>query len=60
MSVPSVVILLPLEGRPRVLVDALREHDEQRLADWLAAHRALEDLVQRAYRLSHEKRREAA
>lgn len=51
-SVPHVLILLPLEGRPLVMASCLTDADERRLADWLAADAARARLVDDARRLA--------
>jgi hypothetical protein len=51
---PSLVLVLPFEGRPRVYVDALTEGELRRLADWLAA--AERPLAQRVLEALQEAR----
>ena len=46
---PSVWILLALEARPRVVVDALDEAEYRRLLDWLATDPELLALLDEAY-----------
>lgn len=45
MSPPSLLIVLPMEGRPRVLTDALTEGEEDRLLAWIERHTAYRELV---------------
>ena len=52
MSEPSIVIRLPLEGRPQVRLDVLTESEERRLADWLAEHDDLRGLLEHACELA--------
>ncbi len=56
MSAPAVLIVLELEAAPRVVVDALDEGDELRLAAWLEACPDYSELVARALELEHERR----
>ena len=56
MSVPAVVVRFPLEGAPRVYVDALNDEEAARLGDWLAARVEYADLVDRALALEEEAR----
>jgi hypothetical protein len=45
---PAVVILLPLEGEPVAIVDALTDSEAARLDDWLrrrSYHSAIRELV---------------
>lgn len=48
---PSYIILVPFEGRPRVVLDALHYEEEERLRDWVAAA-GYEELVDRALELA--------
>ena len=50
------MILLPLEGVPRVCLDALNEAEEWRVVDWISTHPGLLELVERAYELAEESR----
>jgi hypothetical protein len=59
VSEPSIVIRLPLEAPPRVYMDALREGEELRLRDWLAAHPELEALISAAEEVAADMRRAA-
>jgi hypothetical protein len=52
MSGPAVLIVLVLEERPSVRIDALSEGDALRMSDWLAAHPRYADLVERAIELA--------
>ena len=56
MTVPAILIRLPLEGSPRVLIDAEHERDHQRLLDWLEAHEDYLELVREALLLEAERR----
>jgi hypothetical protein len=51
-----LVILLPFEDRPRVFLDALTEHEAERLSDWIRTHDAYVDLVEQAIDLSRWQR----
>jgi hypothetical protein len=42
---PTLTIVLPLEGPPRIFVDALHEGDDVRLRDWIGHHPELADLL---------------
>jgi hypothetical protein len=55
VSAPGYLILLPLEGRPRVVLDALHDDEEHRLHEWLEASGYI-DLVERALDLADEER----
>jgi hypothetical protein len=48
---PGVLILLALEARPRVIVDAVDEAEYARLLDWLHSHPELLALLNAAYEL---------
>lgn len=54
MTGPSVVIVLPFEGRIRVRSDCLNDGEEARLLDGLAARPHLAELVDRACELAGE------
>lgn len=51
-NAPAVTIRLALESRPRILVDALSESEEARLADWLEQKPEYADLVAQAFALA--------
>jgi hypothetical protein len=51
---PAVTILLPLEGAPRLWVDALNDSEERRLWDWVGSRDDLLALVARALELAEE------
>jgi len=38
VNAPALIVVLPLEGKPRVLVDAQNNAEEARLRDWIHAH----------------------
>ncbi|MFN2471054.1 MAG: hypothetical protein ABR583_08710 [Gaiellaceae bacterium] len=59
MSVPAVVITLPLEGRPSIEIHAEREGDEARLAEWIGSHDPLVELYLHAFAVADEMRRAA-
>jgi hypothetical protein len=50
---PGFLILLPFEGRPRVVLDALHYEDELRLRDWVEAE-GYDELIDRALALAAE------
>jgi hypothetical protein len=52
-AAPSLLISLPLEGRPRVQLVALHYDEEARLRDWIEATGFVE-LVDRALELAEE------
>jgi hypothetical protein len=56
VTAPAVHIVFELESRPKVVCDWLDSHDEERVRDWLEAHPAYVDLVNRALELAREKR----
>jgi hypothetical protein len=58
MSAPSLILVVPLEGRPRVVVDALCEAEELRLNDWVRANEDIAALVAHALEVACD--REAA
>jgi len=47
-STPTLTIVLPLEGRPRVHEEAMHEGDSRRLEDWIKSQPALLQLVKDA------------
>jgi hypothetical protein len=49
---PGVMIFLPLEGAPRLWVDALTDSEERRLWDWIGGRDDLVVLVARALELA--------
>jgi len=51
---PSFFIKLPFESRPQVFSDVNDDAEEARVLDWLAAHPAYGELVQRALDLAGE------
>jgi hypothetical protein len=51
---PAVLIFLPLEAAPKVLINCLNEGEEDRLADWIAAHDGIAELIARAIELAEE------
>jgi hypothetical protein len=71
MNAPTIVTSIPLEagcqvhreGRPQVCIEAEREGDEERLAEWNAAHptliESLPSLYQRAVAAADEMTRAA-
>jgi hypothetical protein len=59
VTTPAVVITLPFEGRPQVRIEAEREGDELRLAEWIVAHPELLELYGRAIDAANETRRAA-
>jgi hypothetical protein len=48
---PAVLIVLAVEARPAVLVNAINEGEYARLKDWLRAHPELLALLDAAYEL---------
>lgn len=50
---PSYLILLPLESRPRVILDAVHDCEEYRLSQWLESSGYIE-LVERALELTSD------
>jgi hypothetical protein len=42
---PSLQIVLPLEGAPRIYVDSVSEWESSRLYDWISTHRELSELL---------------
>lgn len=56
MTAPAVLIRIPLEGAPRLLVDALTERNHQRIVHWIATHPEYLELVQRAIALEAKAR----
>lgn len=51
-SPPSVSIVIELEGYPRLIWNASKEGQFERLQDWLSSEERLADLVGRALILS--------
>jgi hypothetical protein len=52
---PAVLIVLPIEGAPRVIADCMTEGEEQRLTLWLTEARPeYGDLAARALELAEE------
>ncbi len=51
---PTLTILLPLEGAPRLWVDSMTEEETRRLWDWINAQDELAELVARALELAEE------
>jgi hypothetical protein len=49
---PAISILLPLEGRPIVAVDAINEAEAERLAEWLQSKPDYAQVVNAALALS--------
>ena len=47
---PSLHVVVELEGRPRLYLDALTEGEEQRLGDWLTATPEARELLELAER----------
>jgi hypothetical protein len=50
MAVPSLIIIVPLEGRPIVYADVLNEAEELRLRDWLASFPEVREILELAER----------
>jgi hypothetical protein len=59
VTVPAVVIVLSLEASRRIRVEAEREGDEARLADWIAANPRLVALYRGAVAAATEMGRAA-
>lgn len=64
MSVPALVLVVPLEGAPRLHFDALDDRERLRLDDWLTTSpmlvRAAAELVGLFERLDDERDGEVA
>lgn len=60
MSRPRLVVELPLEGEPRVWLEAETFEDEQRLVVWLLRSRALRQLGLQVYAVLDASERTAA
>jgi hypothetical protein len=50
MTVPSLHVVVPLEGSPRLYLDVLNEGEEDRLRDWLTAAPEARELLELAER----------
>ena len=50
---PSSLIVLPFEGPPRVVMDALNDSEGARLVDWVEA-KGYDELIIRANQLAAE------
>lgn len=50
MTAPSLHVVVPLEGSPRLYLDVLNEGEEQRLLDWLMAAPEARELIALAER----------
>lgn len=56
-NTPALIIFLPLEAAPRVVVDSLNDGEEKRLTDWLCEARPeYGELAARAMALAEEAR----
>jgi hypothetical protein len=53
---PAILIRLPLEGAPQVIVAALHNGDGERLHDWIDANPEYVELVRRALALERRER----
>jgi hypothetical protein len=53
---PAILIEVPLEAAPRVLLNCMNSSEEDRLTDWIRAHDGLAELVARAIELAEEAR----
>jgi len=53
---PAVIIEIPVEAAPRVVLSCSTEGEESRVWDWIAAHEELADIVRRALELAQEAR----
>jgi hypothetical protein len=51
---PTILIELPVEGRPRVKIACQNDGERLRLTDWIASHDDLFDLVVDAIRIATE------
>ena len=53
-TAPALIVVLPLEGRPKVIACWGSDAEERRLADWLDSQPALGELVERALELAEQ------
>jgi hypothetical protein len=53
-GVPGLTIYVPLEGAPRLWLDALTNTEEARLWDWIATHPPLLELIAQALAIAEE------
>jgi hypothetical protein len=56
VSPPAFLIVVELEGRPRVIADCVDDQEQRRLAYWLSTQQELLDLVVQAIELEGEAR----
>jgi hypothetical protein len=56
MSGPAVLIVLGIEERPSVRIDALNEGEQARMLDWIESHPDFLELIGRAYELAESER----
>jgi hypothetical protein len=54
VSAPALIIRLPLEGAPLLVLDCLNGWEEARLYDWLDSRPELAELAARALQLAEE------
>lgn len=53
---PRLVVVLAVEEKPRVVLDAMNAEEEARLVDWLTANPDLARLVDDARAIARERR----
>lgn len=55
MTGPRLIVEFPIEGAPRVLIDAVNESEQERLLDWIKSSNELLWLVADAIELQRKR-----